>query len=142
VAIGALAFTNFALFMLRNSVTLSVGTEHTMLYAKATTLSYLTIAYCQFSNVLSRRFEQASIFSKNFWTNKILLWSIVGSMGMIFIAVYGPTIHEFLSFAAISLIDWIHVFGAAVVFLGVCEFEKEKIYCLPPVLSKTQLVNT
>ncbi len=124
VAIGALAFTNFALFMLRNSVTLSVGTEHTMLYAKATTLSYLTIAYCQFSNVLSRRFEQASIFSKNFWTNKILLWSIVGSMGMIFIAVYGPTIHEFLSFAAISLIDWIHVFGAAVVFLGVCEFVK------------------
>jgi hypothetical protein len=43
---------------------------------------------------------------------------------MIFIAVYGPTIHEFLSFAAISLIDWIHVFGAALVFLGICEFVK------------------
>jgi Ca2+-transporting ATPase len=124
IIIGALAFSNFALFMFRNGITLNVGSENTILYAKATTLSYLTIAYCQFMNVLSRRFEQDSIFSKNFWTNKILLWSIVGSIVLVFLGVYGPAIHEFLAFASISLVDWIYVLGAAVVYLGVFELIK------------------
>jgi Ca2+-transporting ATPase len=124
IIIGVLAFSNFALFMFRNGVTLNVGMEKTILYAKATTLSYLTIAYCQFTNVLSRRFEQESIFSRDFWTNKILLWSIVGSIGLVFLGVYGPTIHEFLSFASISLLDWIYVLGAAAMYLLVFEFMK------------------
>jgi len=124
VIIGVLAFSNFALFMLRNDITLNVGMENTILYAKATTISYLTIAYCQFANVLSRRFEQASIFSKNFWTNKILLWSIVGSIVLVFLGVYGPTIHEFLAFASISILDWVYVLGAAAVYLGAFEFIK------------------
>jgi len=124
VVIGALAFSNFALFMFRNGITLNVGMENTIHYAKATTLSYLTIAYCQFANVLSRRFEQESIFSRNFWTNKILLWSIVGSIGMVFLGVYGPTIHEFLAFASISFLDWLYVLGAAIVYLGIFELIK------------------
>ncbi|MEJ2354653.1 MAG: cation-transporting P-type ATPase [candidate division WOR-3 bacterium] len=124
IIIGALAFTNFALFMFRNEITLNVGMEKTLLYAKATTISYLTIAYCQFANILSRRFEQDSIFSKNFWTNKILLWSIVGSIGMVFLGVYGPVIHEFLAFASISLLDWIYVLGAAAAYLGIFELMK------------------
>jgi len=110
--------------MLRSGITLNVGMENTILYAKATTISYLTIAYCQFANVLSRRFEQASIFSKNFWTNKILLWSIVGSIGLVFLGVYGPTIHEFLAFASISILDWVYVLGSAAIYLGVFEFIK------------------
>ncbi len=124
IIIGALAFTNFALFMFRNEITLNVGMEKTLLYAKATTISYLTIAYCQFANILSRRFEQDSIFSKNFWTNKILLWSIVGSTGMVFLGVYGPVFHKFLSFASISFLDWIYVLGAAAVYLGIFELMK------------------
>jgi Ca2+-transporting ATPase len=124
ILIGALAFSNFALFMLRNGITLTVGSENTILYARATTLSYLTIAYCQFTNVLSRRFEQSSIFSKNFWTNKILLWSIVGSIGMVFLGVYGPVVHEFLAFAAISFLDWIYVLGSAFAYLAVFELIK------------------
>ncbi|MEJ2567657.1 MAG: cation-translocating P-type ATPase C-terminal domain-containing protein [candidate division WOR-3 bacterium] len=124
IIIGTLAFTNFGLFMLRNGINLNVGMENTLLYAKATTISYLTIAYCQFANILSRRFEQDSIFSRNFWTNKILLWSIVGSILMVFLGVYGPVIHKFLSFASISLLDWIYILGAAAAYLGIFEFIK------------------
>ncbi len=124
ILIGGLAFANFALFMLRNGITLNVGSENSILYAKATTLSYLTIAYCQFANVLSRRFEQDSIFSRNFWTNKILLWSIIGSICLVFLGVYGPTIHEFLAFASISILDWVYVLGAAAAYLLVFEFMK------------------
>lgn len=124
VIIGGLAFTNFALFMLRNGITLNVGMENTLMYAKATTISYLTIAYCQFVNIMSRRFEKFTIFKKNFWTNKILLWSIVGSAGLVFLGVYGPKISEFLSFAGISLIDWSYILGAALIYLGAFELVK------------------
>jgi len=122
--IGALAFTNFALYTFREGVTLTVGTENTLSYARATTLSYLTIAYCQFANILSRRHEYFSIFNRYFWTNKILLWSIVVSIGLVFLGVYGPYISDFLSFASLKMSDWLYVLGAATLYLSIFELLK------------------
>ncbi len=128
VLIGALAFANFALFMFREGITLTVQSadtsEHAILYARATTISYLTIAYCQFANILSRRYERTTILNRNFWTNKILLFSIAGSVVLIFVGVYGPGISDFLRFARLSLTDWLHVLGAAGVFLAAFEILK------------------
>jgi Ca2+-transporting ATPase len=120
--IGALA--NFALYTFREGVTLTVGTENTLSYARATTLSYLTIAYCQFANILSRRHEYFSIFNRYFWTNKILLWSIVASIGLVFLGVYGPYMSDFLSFASLKMSDWLYVLGAATLYLGIFELLK------------------
>jgi Ca2+-transporting ATPase len=122
--IGVLTFTNFALYMFREGVTLTVGTEKTLHYARATTLTYLTIAYCQFANILSRRYEYFSIFNRNFWTNKILLWSIVASIGLVFLGVYGPYISDFLSFAGLKMNDWLYVLGAATLYLSIFELLK------------------
>jgi Ca2+-transporting ATPase len=122
--IGVLAFINFALYMFREDVTLTVGTEKTLHYSRATTLTYLTIAYCQFANILSRRYEYFSIFNRNFWTNKILLWSIVVSIGLVFLGVYGPYISDFLSFASLKMSDWLYVLGAATLFLSIFELLK------------------
>lgn len=122
--IGTLAFINFVLFMLREGITLTIGNENTILYARATTISYLTIAYCQFANVMSRRHDLDSIFNRNFFSNKILIWSILASMGLIFLGVYGPLISEFLYFASLKVIDWFYVLGATGVFLAVFEIMK------------------
>lgn len=119
--VGALAFAKFALFMFREGVTLTVGNEHTILYARATTVSYLTIAYCQFANVLPGRYDLSSAFNRKFLSDKILLWFILASIGLVFLGVYGPLISEFLSFAAIKLIDWLYFLGAMVVFLSALE---------------------
>ncbi len=128
VLIGALAFANFALFMFREGITLTVESaetaDHAVLYARATTISYLTIAYCQFANILSRRHERTTVFNRNFWTNRILLFSIAGSVVLIFVGVYGPGISDFLRFARLSLVDWLHVLGAAGVFLAAFEILK------------------
>jgi len=128
VLIGALAFANFALFMFREGITLTVESaetaDHAVLYARATTISYLTIAYCQFANILSRRHERTTVFNRNFWTNRILLFSIAGSAVLIFVGVYGPGISDFLRFARLSLVDWLHVLGAAWVFLAAFEILK------------------
>lgn len=121
---GALAFTNFAFFMFRHGVVLTVDKADTILYAKATTISFVTIAYCQFANIMSRRYEHTSIFNRNFWTNKILLASILLSIGLVFVAIYGPYISDFLAFASLSIDDWLFVYLATGVFLAAFELLK------------------
>jgi Ca2+-transporting ATPase len=122
--IGGLAFLNFFLFMNREGITLTVDSVATIDYFRATALSYSTIVFCQFFNILERRFEHISLFNRNFFTNKILLFSIVISIGLVSLAIYGPYISDFLSFGPITLTDWLFVLGAAVVFLGIFEILK------------------
>ncbi|MBN1165216.1 MAG: cation-translocating P-type ATPase [Candidatus Krumholzibacteriota bacterium] len=105
--IGGLSFANFFLFMFREGIILSVDDADPLLYARATTITYLTIAFCQFANILSRRHDYASIFSRDLWSNKILLGSILGSVVLMLIAIHGPYISDFLRFARLSIIDWL-----------------------------------
>lgn len=67
-----------------------------------------------------------SIFNQNFFGNKILLESIVASIGLVFLGVYWPGISNFLSFGSVRLVDWLYVLLAAGIFLGI--FEVMKIF--------------
>jgi len=111
---GALGFVNFVLFMGRTGAELTV--TH-VLYSRATTLSYATIVFCQFTNILSRRYNYDSFFNRNFWSNKKLLWSIVISIGFTLTVIYTPFINRFLGFAPLTLSDWVSVLAAAALFL-------------------------
>lgn len=125
--IGALAVANYLLYQWRHGPFpevgqwLAVGTEGTIHYARATTMAYLTIAYCQFVNILSRRYDLQSLFNRNILTNKVLLWSIAASIGLVFVGVYGPYVSDFLSFAGPGPVDWLYVLAAAGVYLGIFE---------------------
>ncbi|MFW5907674.1 MAG: cation-translocating P-type ATPase [Candidatus Natronoplasma sp.] len=126
--IGSLAAGNFWLYFQRQGLSL-IGTDiktdiEAVEYAKATTISYLTLAYCQFANIMSRRYKYDSIFSRNFFSNKIIVYSIIASIGLVFLGVYGPYISDFLEFANIGLRGWAQVLGAMAVFLGVFEIIK------------------
>jgi Ca2+-transporting ATPase len=121
---GILAFTNFGLFMWRNGITFTVDHTDAFMYARATTVTYLTIAYCQFVNVLSRRYERTSLFSRNFWSNSTILWSIVLSIALTSIAVYGPFVSKWLAFARLSVVDWGYVLSGAGIYLAVFELMK------------------
>jgi len=121
ILIGGLAFLNFVLFMGREGITLTVDSVGTMDYCKATALSYATIVFSQFFNILQRRSERISLFNRNFFSNRILLFSIVISIGLVSLAIYGPYISDFLSFGPITLTDWLFILGAAVIFLGIFE---------------------
>ncbi|MBD3279055.1 MAG: HAD-IC family P-type ATPase [Candidatus Aegiribacteria sp.] len=125
--IGGLAFANYALGMFRyvNTPFLSgLTVPYPAAYMKATTLAYLTIAFCQFANIMSRRFRLTSIFNRNTFSNKVILWSIAGSITMILVAIYVPFVSKFLYFSGPGLTDWIYVIGSALVFLGVFELMK------------------
>jgi Ca2+-transporting ATPase len=118
---GSLAFGNFWFFMERTGVELSM--DHA-LYHRATTLSYTTIAFCQFINILSRRYNYNSLFNSNFWTNRKLLWSVVISIGLILSAIYIPFMNRFVAFSPLMLNDWMYVLIATVIFLFAHELIK------------------
>jgi len=126
--IGVLAFGNFAFYMSREGLTflsdINSSNDDWTHYLCAATIAYLTIAFCQFLNVLSRRFDRTSIFNRNLFSNKILLASIGGSILLILTAVYVPFINRFLYFTRLRPIDWLCVLGAAGVFLFVFEILK------------------
>ncbi len=126
LAIGALSFVNYALFMSRSGTVFSVDAPGSLLYPTATTIAYLTIAFCQFVNILSRRDESRSIFSKNFFSNRILLYSILGSIVITLTVIYTPIVQDFLQFKGPGVVDWIYILGAAVVYLVI--FETMKIF--------------
>ncbi|MCK4351260.1 MAG: cation-transporting P-type ATPase, partial [Candidatus Krumholzibacteria bacterium] len=122
--IGGLAFLNYALFMSRSGTTFTVEAADPLLYARATTISYLTIAFCQFANILSRRYEYDSILSRNFFSNRILLLSIAGSIFLMLIVIYTPFLRNFLQFDPPALIDWLYVIGSGAAFLVIFEIMK------------------
>ena len=122
--IGGLSFVNYALFMSRSGTTFTVEAADPTLYARATTIAYLTIAFCQFSNILSRRHEYGTIVSRNLFSNRILLLSIVGSIALMLAAIYTPLVRRFLQFEPPSLLDWTYVVGAGLVYLLIFELMK------------------
>ena len=87
------------------------------LYPRATTVTYATIVFCQFGNILSRRYRYASVISHSFWTNPKLLWSIVLSFCLTLIAIYAPPVNKFLGFASLTAGDWLTIIGASLVYL-------------------------
>lgn len=123
--IGILAFGNYALSMFRTGeIFPSDMVIFPAAYLRATTLAYLTIAFCQFANVLSQRYRLTSIFNRNFFSNRTLLWSILGSIGLVLTAVYVPFVSGFLYFSGPEVLDWLYILGAALIFLGVFELMK------------------
>ncbi|MGM0549028.1 MAG: cation transporting ATPase C-terminal domain-containing protein, partial [Bacillota bacterium] len=122
---GGLAFTNFYLFINAQSEAVTTGTQ---LYARGTTISFLTIAFSQWINIMSRRYEYKSIFNRNFFSNSKMIYSILISILMVLIVIYSP-INSFLGFAGITLADWGRIIITGFIFLlghEVIKFFKRK----------------
>ena len=118
---GGLGFANFGYFIHR------IGTELTsahVLYSRATTITYATIVAAQFINIMSRRYDRESIFSRNFFTNPKILWSVGLSAAMCLTVFYVPGLNSFLNFSPMTLSDWASVAGAALIFLTAHEVLK------------------
>jgi Ca2+-transporting ATPase len=121
VLIGALGVGNYFLYMSRHGLSLVMDDVEPLDYMRASTMTWLTIGFCQFINILSRRYRYTSIFNRNIITNRILFGSIFVSIVLVLLGVYAPGISDFLEFAGIGLADWVCVFGATAIFLGAWE---------------------
>ncbi|BDQ34635.1 cation-translocating P-type ATPase [Pseudodesulfovibrio portus] len=121
---GVLAVANFFFYIYRHDLTLGPDAIGTLEYARASAMTWLTMAYCQFVNILSCRYRNTTIFNRNILTNRVLLASVIISAVLTIVAVHAPGIDRFLEFAPIGARDWLHVLGAAAVFLAVWEGTK------------------
>ncbi|MFW6265111.1 MAG: cation-translocating P-type ATPase, partial [Bacillota bacterium] len=113
ILMGGLGFINYAIFNGLHGYEL---TETHGLYSRATTISYLTIVICQWINIMSRRYEFTSIFNKNFFSNRNMIYSLLISIGMVLVVIYTP-LNNYLGFAGVSMEDWIRILLAGGVFL-------------------------
>jgi magnesium-transporting ATPase (P-type) len=85
---------------------------------QATILTYVTLVFCQFINLLLVRTDDKDhFFTSYLWSNKKLLWAFGISMFCILNLVYNPLIQPYVRAHALSLGDWLTALVAAGVYL-------------------------
>src|SRR6056297_4039263 len=119
---GVLGYINFSSFVNLNGGS-SIDTA-SVLYREATTISFLTIVLTQWINIMSRRYEHKSIFNKNFFNNRNMLYSIGFSIVAIVFVTHTPVINNFFGYASVAIGNWFRILVSGLVFLASHEIVK------------------
>lgn len=121
---GSIAFTNYLLYMLFHGFTFASFSDSSTYYPIATSITYTSIIFCQFMNILSRRSGKQSIFTSYLRSNKKLLWAFWISLTLVLILIYAPFIHTYFAFGLMDIKDRLFPIAGAIVFLLVRELQK------------------
>jgi Ca2+-transporting ATPase len=119
---GILAYINFGIFVSNKGVDLINNSEN--LYRQATTISFLTIVVMQWVNIMSRRYDYRSIFDKNFFDNRKILYSILISIIAVLFVTQTPVVNVFLGYSTIGVNSWISIMISGLIFLIAHEISK------------------
>ena len=122
--IGAIAVANYVVFLTLHGVGIGVGIDlaDPLLYAQATTVTYLTIGFCQYANILSRRWK-VSVFHRRTLANPSVLISMGATMAFIALLTVTPA-GAFLHLAPLPLWAWGQAVLGGLLFLVVWEVKK------------------
>lgn len=93
-------------------------------YTIAATVSYITILFCQYANILSRR-EERNIFNTYFFSNKKLLRAMIISLIMVSCIIYIPVIANAIWAWPLRLADWGLGILWWLIYLGIREWQKK-----------------
>lgn len=115
-----MSYANFLLFAGRNGIELASFKAHPGLYASATTLTYVTIVFCQLINIFIRRTEKGTV-SKYLFSNKKLLLAVGFSVFCVVNIVYNPLVQKVFSTSVLEPLDWLFVLAAGAVFFVIRE---------------------
>lgn len=119
-----LGFWNYILYFLFNGVSPIWIDKNSIIYMTATSITYTSIIFIQFMNILSRRTNGKSILSRYLRSNKKLLASFWLSILMIIILIYIPAISNYFWFWRMKLIDRIFPIWGWLLFLIIRETQK------------------
>lgn len=78
-------------------------------------MTFCTIAFSQLLYVYSQRSNTKSLFSKGFFANKYLLFSILISAGMIVILVIIPPVREVFLLSSLGVSQWLTILGLSLI---------------------------
>ena len=119
-----IAFANYLLYILFHGHTFATFTGTIPAYPIATSVTYTSIIFCQFANILSRRAGKESVFTSYIRSNKKLLFAFWFSLSMILILLYVPVIHSYFAFGAMRIEDRLFPIVGWIVFLFIRESQK------------------
>gem|GEM_PF-3893092 len=91
---GVVAYTIFLIKIYLNGNRNNISNLSQNYYILCTTVTYLTLVFCQICNILSRRQPRQHIFNTYFWSNKKLIRSIILSIILMSILFYVPSIAQ------------------------------------------------
>lgn len=97
-------------------------TENQLQYSQ--TMAFMTLIFAQMFLAISMRSDYHTIFSKEFFANKILLATIAISIGLQFILMYTPFLREIFHLEVITGNDWLFVIGLAAIPMIINEIRK------------------
>lgn len=121
--IGSLAFANYLLFFHRAQLDPHHFSNSSIVYFKATTLTYVTIVCCQLLNIMQRRsvkgfFSRYQLRNWHFWI------AISFSLFCVINIVYNPLINTYFKSGPLNMVDWLYALGAGVIFLTIRELQR------------------
>ena len=93
-------------------------------YEKAITITFISIIFGQFANLLSRRTE-GNVLGKYLFSNRNLLIAIAFAVSCILLIVYIPVLNLYFHTAPLHAIDWILPISAGAICLTIYEFRKK-----------------
>lgn len=117
-------FLNYILFLIIHGHSLWSLNIHEPHYLLATSITYTSIVFCQFANILSRRAGDKSVFTSYLWSNKRLLAAFGISLCCLMVLMYVPVVRGYFWFWALAIEDWLFPIVAWVIFLLIREWVK------------------
>jgi len=121
---GVVAYTIFLIKIYLNGNRNNISNLSQNYYILCTTVTYLTLVFCQICNILSRRQPRQHIFNTYFWSNKKLIRSIILSIILMSILFYVPSIAQAVWAWAISLFDRTLALWGSLFYLAIREIQK------------------
>ena len=117
---AGISYAVFLSFFARRGISPSYIDTTSLLYAKATILTYLTLVLCQFANLLLVRADaQARFFTDYLWSNKRLLIAFAISFFCIANILYNPLVRPYLGAGPLDVIDWLTALAGAGAYFGI-----------------------
>ncbi len=119
-----IAFANYLFYILFHGYTFATFKETLSAYPVATSITYTSIIFCQFANILSRRAGKESVFTSYIRSNKKLLIAFWISLSLILVLIYMPIIHSYFKFWPMRLVDRLFPIIGGMIYLFVREWYK------------------
>jgi Ca2+-transporting ATPase len=74
---------------------------------RAQTIAFATLCLSELFRAFTARSEHHGIFSIGVFTNRWMIWAVLGSAALVFFTIYVPFLQLFLDTTRLSLSDWI-----------------------------------
>jgi Ca2+-transporting ATPase len=131
ISFGALAsvlsYGNYLFYFYRNHISPMHLATGSSVYMRATILTYVTLVFCQFMNLLLVRSQGQPFFSSYLWSNKKLLAAFAISLFCILNIVYNPLIQPYFGSGPLSTTDWLTAAGVAAIYTAIRLFDRHNV---------------